>query len=158
MVRIQEHSHHVKLMFKEHEERLISNQTIQARLSMSALWIHAMTCTLSRCDANLRAGLDGAAAERELAIVEHLCAIARSEQAAELRALFVNIDASMKKAAAAAFAASDLLPNSGYSIPEKTPDQKFFGNGRDIPSQQSQIPQFGSGSVYKGDMAALKSH
>ena len=158
MVRIQEHSHHVKLMFKEHEERLISNQTIQARLSMSALWIHAVTCTLSRCDANLRAGLDGAAAERELAIVEHLCAIARSEQAAELRALFVNIDASMKKAAAAAFAASDLLPNSGYSIPEKTPDQKFFGNGRDIPSQQSQIPQFGSGSIYKGDMAALKSH
>jgi hypothetical protein len=83
---------------------------------------------------------------------------ARSEQAAELRALFINNDASMKKAAAAAFAASDLLPNSGYSIPEKTPDQKYFGNGRDIPSQQSQIPQFGSGSVYKGDMAALKSH
>jgi hypothetical protein len=158
MVRIQEHSHHVKLMFKEHEERLIANQMIQSRLSMSSLWIHAMICTLSRCDANLRAGLDGAAAERELAIVEHLCALARSEQAAELRALFVNNDASMKKAAAAAFAASDLLPNSGYSIPEKTPDQKYFGNGRDIASQQSQIPQFGSGSIYKGDMAALKSH
>ncbi|MFN9077313.1 MAG: acyl-CoA dehydrogenase family protein, partial [bacterium] len=158
MVRIQEHSHHVKLMFKEHEERLIANQMIQSRLSMSALWIHAVTCALSRCDANLRAGLEGAAAERELAIVEHLCAMARSEQAAELRALFINNDASMKKAAAAAFAASDLLPNSGYSIPEKTPDQKYFGNGRDIPSQQSQIPQFGSGSVYKGDMAALKSH
>jgi hypothetical protein len=143
MVRIQEHSHHVKLMFKEHEERLIANQMIQSRLSMSALWIHAMTCALSRCDANLRAGLDGTAAERELAIVEHLCAIGRGEQAAELRALFVHNDASM---------------NGGYSIPEKTPDQKFFGTGRDIASQQSQIPQFGSGSVYKGDMAALKSH
>jgi acyl-CoA dehydrogenase family member 9 len=158
MVRIQEHSHHVKLMFKEHEERLISNQTIQARLSMSALWIHAMTCTLSRCDANLRAGLDGAAAERELAVVEHLCAMARSEQAIELRALFVNNDATMKKAAAAAFAASDLLPNSGYSLPEKTPDQKFFGTGRSVAAQQAGIPQFGSGSVYKGDMEALKSH
>jgi hypothetical protein len=145
-------------MFKEHEERLISNQTIQARLSMSALWIHAMICTLSRCDANLRAGLEGTAAERELAIVEHLCALGRSEQAAELRALFINNDVSMKKAAAAAFAASDLLPNSNYSMPEKTPDQKFFGTGRDIASQQDQIPQFGSGSVYKGDMEALKSH
>jgi hypothetical protein len=158
MVRIQEHSHHVKLMFKEHEERLISNQTIQARLSMSALWVHAMCCTLARCDANLRAGLDGTAAEREIAIVEHLCAIARSEQATELRALFVNNDASMKKAAAAAFAANDLLPNAHYSLPEKTPDHKYFGTGRDIASQQAAIPQFGSGSVYAGDMAALKSH
>ena len=70
MVRIQEHSHHVKLMFKEHEERLIANQTIQARLSMSALWIHAMTCALSRLDANLASGLEGAAAERECALVE----------------------------------------------------------------------------------------
>jgi hypothetical protein len=157
MVRIQEHSHHVKLMFKEHEERLISNQMIQARLSMSALWIHATTCTLARCDANLRAGLEGAAAERELAVVEHLCAIARSEQAAELRALFVHTDASMRKAAAAVMAASDLLPNRGYSIPERTPDQKYYGTGRDIPAQQAAIPQFGSGSVYAGDMAALKS-
>jgi acyl-CoA dehydrogenase family protein 9 len=157
MIRIQEHSHHVKLMFKEHEERLISNQMIQARLSMSALWIHATTCTLARCDANLRAGLEGAAAERELAVVEHLCAIARSEQAAELRALFVHTDASMRKAAAAVMAASDLLPNRGYSIPERTPDQKYYGTGRDIPAQQAAIPQFGSGSVYAGDMAALKS-
>jgi alkylation response protein AidB-like acyl-CoA dehydrogenase len=158
MVRIQEHSHHVKLMFKEHEERLISNQTIQARLSMSALWVHATCCTLARCDANLRAGLEGAAMERELAVVEYLCAIARSEQAAELRALFVNTDASMKKAAAAAFAANDLLPNAHYSIPEKTPDHKYFGTGRDIAAQQGAIPQFGSGSVYAGDMEALKSH
>jgi hypothetical protein len=117
-----------------------------------------MCCTLARCDANLRAGLDGTAAEREIAIVEHLCAIARSEQATELRALFVNNDASMKKAAAAAFAANDLLPNAHYSIPEKTPDHKYFGTGRDIASQQAAIPQFGSGSVYAGDMAALKSH
>jgi hypothetical protein len=158
MVRIQEHSHHVKLMFKEHEERLITNQTIQARLSMSALWVHAMTCALSRCDANLRGGLDGTAAEREIAVVEHLCALARSEQAAELRSLFVNNDASMKRAAAAAMAANDLLPNAHYSIPEKTPDTRYFGTGRSIADQQAAIPQFGSGSVYAGDMEALKSH
>ena len=158
MVRIQEHSHHVKLMFKEHEEALITNQMIQARLAMSALWIHAMTCTLSRCDANIRAGLEGTALERELAIVEHLCSMARSEQAMELRALFINNDASLKKAAAAAFAANDLLPNAQYSIPESTPDHKYFGSGRNIEAQQAAIPQFGSGSVYAGDMAALKSH
>ena len=157
MVRIQEHSHHVKLMFKEHEERLITNQMIQARLSLSAMWIHAMCCTLSRCDANLRNGLEGAAMERELAIVEHLCAIARSEQAMELRALFTNTDATMKKASAAFFAACDLLPNADYSIPEKTPDANYFGTGRCIAAQQSAIPQFGSGSVYTGDMSALKS-
>jgi alkylation response protein AidB-like acyl-CoA dehydrogenase len=158
MVRIQEHSHHVKLMFKTHEERLIANQMIQSRLSMSALWIHAASCTLARCDANLRAGLEGAAMERELAIVENLCAIARFEQAAELRALFVNTDAVMKKAAAAAFAANDLLPNASYFIPERTPDQKFLGTGRSVTAQQTAIPQFGSGSIYSGDMAALKSH
>ncbi|MFZ9880755.1 MAG: acyl-CoA dehydrogenase family protein [Phycisphaerales bacterium] len=158
MLMIQEHSHCVKRMFQRHQEGLISNQTIQARLSMSALWIHAATCTLSRCDANLRAGLDGVAAERELAVVEHLCAMARSEQAAELRALDVHNDASMKRAAAAAFAASDLLPNASYSMPEKTPDQKYFGTGRSVAAQQAAIPQFGSGSVYAGDMTALKSH
>jgi len=64
----------------------------------------------------------------------------------------------MKKAAAAAFAANDLLPNSNYSIPEKTPDQKYFGTGRSVAAQQAGIPQFGPGSIYAGDMEALKSH
>lgn len=157
MVRIQEHSHHVKLMFKEHEERLIANQTIQARLSMSALWIHAMTCALSRLDANLASGLEGAAAERECALVEHLFSLARVEIARELRALFVNTDSSMKKAAAAALAAANLLPNANYSISEKSPDHTYFGTGRSVAAQQSGIPQFGAGSVYEGDMSALKS-
>jgi hypothetical protein len=76
----------------------------------------------------------------------------------ELRALMVNTDATMKRAAAAAMAANDLLPNSAYSIPEKTPDQNYFGTGRSVAAQQSGIPQFGSGSVYAGDMTALKSH
>ncbi len=158
MVRIQEHSHHVKVMFKTHEDKLISNQMIQERLSQSALWIHAMTCTLARCDANLRAGLEGSALERELAIVEHLCAIARSSQTTALRALFVNNDESMKKAAAAALAASDLYPNSAYSISECSPDPKFFGTGRSAQAQQDSIPQFGTGSIYAGDMSELKSH
>jgi alkylation response protein AidB-like acyl-CoA dehydrogenase len=152
MLRIREHSHAVKMAFKEHEERLVTNQMVQKRLSMCALWIHAMTCSLSRLDANIRNGLDGAELEREMAIVTHLCAMANEDIANQLRQLETNTDATMRKAAAQVLKWADSLPNAHYDIPERTPDQSARGNGRPEPTEG--IPQFGSGSIYAGPLVA----
>jgi acyl-CoA dehydrogenase family protein 9 len=145
--RVQVFSHQLKLMFKEHEERLITEQMIQARLSMAAVWIHAMACTLSRLDMSLRKGLDGTALEHDMAIVEHVFALGGEEIDNALRALRRNTDSSMLKAAAAALKRSETLPNADYVLPEKTPDLKARGTGR--KPDQTHIPQFGSGSTVK---------
>jgi alkylation response protein AidB-like acyl-CoA dehydrogenase len=151
MLRIREHSHAVKMAFKEHEEDLITDELTQSRLAMSSLWIHAMACSLSRLDANLRKGLDGAELEYEMAIVSHLCAMANEEIVKELRSLHTNVDASIRTTAAQVMRWIDTMPNDRYDIPERTPDKSAFGKGRPEPTKG--IPQFGSGSVYEGPLA-----
>ena len=149
MLRIREFSHQVKMMFKEHEESLISNQMVQSRIAMASLWIHAMLCTLSRFDANIRNGLDGAALDHELGIVEHLCAIGNEEFARNIRALRTNSDKTMRAAAEGVLDWIDQYPNNGYAMPESSPVADARGrNGHGRPIDQDQIQQFGSGSVY----------
>lgn len=143
--RVRELSHQVKMMFKEHEEKLITNQMIQARLSMCALWIHAMICSLSKLDRNVRNDLDGDALKYETTVVQHLIDLATLEIDRELRSLRENTDTSMRAAAAEVLKKIDTLPNSDYAIPERTPDQKARGTGKQV--DQSAIPQFGSGSL-----------
>ncbi len=146
---VREFSHQVKMMFKEHEEKLITAQTIQARLATAALWIHALTCSLSKLDRNLRNGLDGEALEYETAIVDHIAALAVDEFESSLAALRNNTDATMVKAAAAALRRLEGFPNADYAIPERTPDQSARGKGKAV--DQSAIPQFGDGSVFQGE-------
>ena len=152
MMRIREFSHQVKLMFKEWEDRLVTEQTVQARLSMCAIYIHAMTCALSKLDHNARKGLDGDALAYEMGVVEHLCGMFNLAIEEELRALRTNSDATMKKAADAALKRIDGFPNSGFAIPERTPDMQARGNGRtQKPADAAAIPQFGAGSVFHGE-------
>ncbi len=151
MMRIREHSHQVKLMFKEWEEQLVTEQTIQARLSMCAIYIHAMVCSLSRLDANLKQGLSGDKLAYETALVEHLCALFNTAIEDEVRALRVNSDTSMKRAAAAVLKHMDSMPDSEFSIPERTPDMQARGSGRKLSQvDRSAVPEFGAGSMFKG--------
>jgi alkylation response protein AidB-like acyl-CoA dehydrogenase len=153
MLRIREFSHQVKLMFKEHEESLITNQLVQERLSLAALWLHATTCTLSKFDANLRNGLDGAALEHEAAVVEHLCAHANSEFANALRSLRNNHDETIRKAGQSVLKWVDTLSNDGYSLPEMSPNVDARGrDGHGFHADQEQILQFGTGSAFTGDL------
>lgn len=152
MLRIREHSHVVKMAFKEHEERLITNQMVQARISMCALWIHGMLCALSKLDRNLRNGLDGDALTYEMAMVQHFNAMANLEIEREIRALHDNSDATMKAAAAAALKRIDQLPNAHYVIPERTPDAAL---GTGAKPDQTHIPQFGAGSVFAGEKVSV---
>jgi len=138
-------AHQVKLMFKEHEERLITNQMIQRRLALAVMWMHATTCSLAKLDRNIRNGLDGAALEQEEKIVRYFCLMAKQEVENELAALRRNSDDAMRDAAKAALAFGRTLPNCDYAIPERTMDLAARGTGKQV--DQSAIPQFGSGST-----------
>lgn len=148
MFRIRDHSYSVKMMFKEHEEGLISNQFVQERISNCALWIHAMSCTLSKCDSRLRAGLQGAQLTHEMLVVDQLCAIATANIDEATRALRWNSDAVTRKCAESLMAQADGLSNAKYSIPERTPVMPARGTGHAVG--QPGIPQFGSGSTFSG--------
>ena len=148
MMRIREFSHQVKMMFKEHEEGIVTAQTIQSRLALGALWIHASLCTLSKFERNMRRGLEGRELEHEAAVVDHFIAFAGEQFDAELRALRQNCDTTMKRAADAVLAWADSLPNADYVLPERTPVVAVRGTGK--KPDQSNIPQFGSGSVFAG--------
>ncbi len=144
--RTQEFSHRVKVAFKEHEEKMITRQMVQRRLATVAMWLHAMTCSLSKLDGDIRKGLDGERLAEDLTLVEHVCAMGGVEIDQAYRALRYNDDESMRKTAQVVMKQIERLPNSKYVIPEKTPEEAVRGTG--LQPDQKHIQQFGSGSVY----------
>lgn len=139
-------SHAFKKMSKVHEENLLNRQAVQARIADCALLIHAMTCSLSRLDRDIRAGAEGVEFDRDKAACEHFCEWAEVEFRKLMRELTDNPDRTMLKAAAAALKHNDTLPNAEFSIPEKSPVAK--GTGR--PLTQQGIKQF-PGTGFDGD-------
>ena len=158
MLRIREFSHQVKMMFKEHEEGLIGNQMVQARIANGAMWIHAMLCSLSRLDANIRNGLEGNALDHEMKVVEHLCAIGNEEFNNEMRSLKWNTDRTMREAATSVLDWVDQYPNADYAMPELSPVADARGrDGKGRSIDQDQIQQFGSGTTYTGSEVKAES-
>lgn len=145
MLRIRDHSHYVKLMFKEHEEALVTNQFIQERLSLVALWIHGMACSISRLQGDLASTLDDREKSHRLLVVRTFCALANAEIERETRSLFDNHDSLARQCGEDVFAWIDSLPNGEFSIPERTPNKAALGTGQKL--DQTGIPQFGSGST-----------
>ena len=143
---IREFSHQVKLMFKEKEEALITNQTTQYRLSRVSIWIHAMACSISKMDKQIRNGVDTKQLEHDRAMLDYIMDYGTYKINGWLRALRENPDATMLRAADKAWEFGESLPNADYYIPESTPDLSVRGKGR-VCDQES-IKQFGSGSVY----------
>jgi hypothetical protein len=153
MLRIREFSHQVKMMFKEHEESLITNQLVQQRISLASLWLHAMTCSLSKLESNMKNGLDGAALDHELAVVEHLCAMGNANFNREMQELRGNHDDSTRKAGESVLAWVDTLPNSKYALPETSPNADARGrDGNGFHANQDQIRQFGEGTKFNGSL------
>jgi hypothetical protein len=143
---IREFSHQVKLMFKEKEEALITNQTTQYRLSWISIWIHAMACSISKMDKSIRNGLDKKQLDHDRAMLDYIMDYGTYKINGWLRALRENPDATMLKAADKAWEFGESLPNADYYIPESTPDMDARGTGK-VCDQES-IKQFGTGSVY----------
>ncbi|MBL8887355.1 MAG: acyl-CoA dehydrogenase, partial [Phycisphaerales bacterium] len=135
---IREHSHQFKRASKRYEEAIVHRQCVQARLADNAMWLHAFACTLSKLDQDLRRGGDGAEFDRDKAAALHFFDLAETFFYANIRELVDNADDSMLKAAAAAIKHSDAMPNSEFSIPERSPTAK--GTGRTV--KQDGIKQF----------------
>lgn len=144
---IQNFSHQVKMMFKEHEEKLITAQMIQQRLSWCAVWLYTMISTLSRIDKSVRHGENGQELKDEMTLAEHVFAIGGQWIDDSIRGLRHNPDATIAATADVAARAMDAKPNSDYSIPEKTPNLDARGTGRKL--DQTHIQQFGSGTTVK---------
>ena len=151
---IRDFSHQVKLMFKEKEESLITNQTTQCRLSWIAIWIHAMTCSLSKLDKNIRDGVGETQLLHDRTMVDYIFAYGTYKINGWLRALRQNPDQAMLKAAEKAMEFGDTLPNADYYIPESTPDLDVRGTGK--VCEQECIKQFGGGTVFTQEKA--KAH
>ena len=132
------HSRHFKLASKWHREDIVQRQAVHGRLSTSALYLFAMTCSLSKMDRQIREGERGAAFERDREAFEHLFDLAELRVRSELRGLRENADASMRRAAEAARRYSDTLPNSDFYIHEASP--VAAGAGKSVEHQA--LPRF----------------
>ncbi len=118
---VQEHSYHFKNISYKLQEKIVTRGAIHARVADSAMWLHAMACTLARLDRQLRAGASGPAFERDRAAGVHFLDMAAHEVRAAFAALYDHADDSMAAAAKAALAYSDSLPTSRFIVPERSP-------------------------------------
>lgn len=135
---VREHSHQFKQASKRYEEAIVSRQAVQARLADNAMWLHCWACVLSKLDLDMKGRVTGAELERNRAAAEHFFDLAERGIEAGFRELYVNSDDTMLKAAKAALKFTEGLPNSSFSIPERSPNAK--GTGRTL--KQSGIKQF----------------
>ena len=135
---IQTHTRVFKLASKREEEKIVNRQLIQARLADNAVLMFAWSCVLSRLDAQLAGGASGAKWERDKAVGLHFMSLAHERIVANVKALDVNSDDSMRRAAAASLAWVETLPNEKYYIHEASPNAAGTGH----PVQEAYIKQF----------------
>jgi hypothetical protein len=135
---VSELTYQFKAASKKYDAEIVQRQMPQARLADAAVYIHAWACTLSRLDADIRAGRNGTEMARDRAAAEHFFDLAELEIRQRFREIHEHADDSMLRAADAALAHSATLPNDLFIIPERSPTAK--GTGR-TPTQ-SHIKQF----------------
>jgi alkylation response protein AidB-like acyl-CoA dehydrogenase len=135
---VREHAHQFKVASKMHGEKIVNRQAVQARLADSAMWLHAWACVLSRLDHDLKSPKAVSLARRDRAAAEHFMDMAEQNIRLSLEEIHRNTDRTMLAAAQAALVHSSTLPNSEFSIPEKSPVAR--GTGRKL--SQHGIKQF----------------
>ncbi|MCA9277453.1 MAG: hypothetical protein KDA29_15715, partial [Phycisphaerales bacterium] len=137
-----------KVASKKHDAAIVTRQAVQARLADAAIYIHAWNCTLSRLDQDIRKGESGTEFERNKAAAFYFFDLAELAIKDSFRRLHENADDTMLKAAEAALAHSETLPNSLFVVSERSPNAK--GTGR--TPKQDHIKQFPGthGAVHGG--------
>ena len=145
---IRDFSHAYKRMAADLKEKFATDHLAQSRVSKSVVCIHAMICSLSRLDRDIRNGISGEDLDRDRLVVEHLFDLFEREIEQHRRELKSNADASMRPAAESVLKWSDTLPNGNYAIPESTPVSEARGKGK--TADQEMIQQFGAGTVFSG--------
>ncbi len=135
---VQKHSHYFKMASKWYREEIVTRQAVQARIADNAMYLFALSASLSKMDDLLRSGAHGPAFERDRAAFEHAFDLFELEIYHNIDGLRRNADKSMLKAAEAARRHNDTLPNSDYYIHESSPVAR--GTGKPVPT--AHIQQF----------------
>ena len=148
-VQIRDFSHEFKRIAADLKENFATDHLAQERISKAVISIHAMICSLSRLDMDIRNGAPANDIDRDRYVVEHLFALFEEQIDREMLLLRKNCDASGRKAAEHLLKWGDTLPNSDYAIPESTPVDSARGHGKKV--DQEMIQQFASGSVFRGE-------
>jgi alkylation response protein AidB-like acyl-CoA dehydrogenase len=141
---IQKHSHYFKMVSKWEREDIVKHQAQQARVANNAIYLFALSASLSKMDDQLRTGEYGPEFERDRAAFEYLFDWLAVKIHQNFGEMADNADDSMREAAEAARSFNDTLPNDEFYIHEgsplgrdagKTPPseyiQQFDGDGQD---------------------------
>ena len=134
---VQDHSHYVKLVSKWEREEIVGRQAQQARVADNGIYIYALAASLSKMDDQIRRGEGGPAFARDRAAFDHLFDLLEQEIHGNFGAMRRNADDSMRRAAEAALAYNDTLPNEDFYLHEASPEK---GTGKPIPTEH--IRQF----------------
>jgi hypothetical protein len=133
---VQRHSHYFKLTSKWEREEIVKRQAQQARVADNAIYLFALTASLSKMDDQLRSGDHGPAFERDRAAFAYLFDWFENKIHQNFGELRHNADDSMRTAAAAARRYSDTLPNKDFYIHEGSPLGRDAG--KDVPTEHIQ--------------------
>ena len=133
-------SYHFKKTSFRYQEKMVSMQVMQSRIANAAVWIHAMSCVLSKLDKELKIN-----AEKDILAGRHFLAMAILEIKASFEALTNNADHTMSQAAKSTLKWANSIPNSKVIIPETSPNAKGTGRTPD----QTHIRQFASQETYE---------
>lgn len=125
---VQTHTRVFKLVSKQMEEQIVTAGATQARLADTAIQMFAWACVLSKLDQQLADGASGPRWERDKAAGLHFMNLAHERIQRNVRELERNSDASMRRAAAAAYAWVDTLPHADFYIHESSPTHKGQGH------------------------------
>ena len=157
---VRTHTREFKLASKRMEEKIVTAQVTQARLSDSAVQMFAWACVLSKLDQMIANGAAGAEWEHAKAAGIHFMDLAHERITRNVRELARNSDGSMLRAAAAAYQWMDAKPDAHYYVHESSPTHA--GRGRTVSEAfVKQFPETGepyvpgadAGSVASGDGA-----
>ena len=138
-------THEVKRMFKEHEEKLVTNQFIQERLSWASIWLHAIACILSRLDQSIRHSKESENLTKERAIANHAISMGYQKISDSLRSLYDNTDEITRTCAEAIWKDAESMNPRNFYLPEGTPHEEALSQSR--KHSQIHIRQFGEGSM-----------
>ena len=159
---VQTHTREFKLASKRLDAEIVNRQAVQARLADNAVLMYAWACVLSKLDKLMSEGATGLAWERDKSAGLHFMHMAHEEIENNVRGLHSNSDDSMRRAADAAIAYNDTLPNEQFYIHEASPTAG--GTGKAV--QTDHIKQFpgdrdpytpGENGVSAGDGATVEA-
>ncbi len=138
---VQTHTRAFKLASKRLDAEIVNRQAVQARLARNAVLMYAWACVLAKLDQQMAQGASGVAWEKDKAAGLFFLHMAHEEIEANVKALDRNSDEAMLRAAAAAIAYNDTLPNERFYIHEASPVAE--GTGRTV--REAFIKQFPGG-------------